>query len=392
MARLTPTPTSLATDPNAIAALGGLKNYQGINQSLLNVYNPALALNDTASANRAGAQLSPTATNSAASSAITAAYNPIPSAVNDRLDGIRVAQATGNNSKSSGIATGESATNKAVWGRAFGGTADQDQRNNVSGYHANFAGFMIGGDVEATPDWRIGGVASYAHTNVDNDGNNNGSSASVNGYGLTAYAGYGNDTKPWYLNLTAGAARQHYDTSRNINFTGFSGVAKGSFNGDLYSMTAQAGYPLKVNAATFTPLAGVSYSRLNQDSYTETGGNGAALRVKDSAVNSLMSDVGMRVEQSFDNTYGTLTPWAQLSWRHEFHDNGLNTSASLAVDPSGSTAFSTKGATLVPDTARLVLGVTLVKSDHLSLLARYNLDGASGYTAQTGDVTVRWAF
>lgn len=97
-----PTPTSLATDDNAIAALTGLKKYQGINQSLLNVYNPALALNDTASANRAGAQLSPTATNSAASSALTAAYNPIPSAVNDRLDGIRVAQATGNNSKSSG--------------------------------------------------------------------------------------------------------------------------------------------------------------------------------------------------------------------------------------------------------------------------------------------------
>ncbi|MCG2963583.1 autotransporter outer membrane beta-barrel domain-containing protein, partial [Escherichia coli] len=84
-----------------------------------------------------------------------------------------------------------------AWGRIFGGQAKQGERDGISGYHANFGGFMVGGDAQVGPDSRVGGLFSYAHTNIGLDGDNNGSSGSVNAYGLTAYAGF--DGHPWYL-------------------------------------------------------------------------------------------------------------------------------------------------------------------------------------------------
>lgn len=40
----------------------------------------------------------------------------------------------------------------------------------------------------------------------------------------------------------------------------------------------------------------------------------------------------------------------------------------------------------------LTLGVTLLKSSALSVSATYTLEAASGYTANIGDVQVRWNF
>jgi len=40
----------------------------------------------------------------------------------------------------------------------------------------------------------------------------------------------------------------------------------------------------------------------------------------------------------------------------------------------------------------LALGVTLMRSQNLSVGAKYTLEAASGYAANTGDVQVRWDF
>lgn len=375
---------NIATNANANAVFSGLSGYMGVNQALLDVYNPVLALTDQNQANRAGAQLSPAATVSAAVGASVSAFDAVQGAAGGRIDSLRIAQAGG-----SGIATGETSLDPALWGRLFGGQAKQGERNSVSGYHASYGGFMLGGDVQAHADWRIGGLFSYANTNVGNDGDNSGSGAHIDSYGLTAYAGY--DGRPWYVNLTVGAARQMYDTNRAINYSGFSGIANGSFKGNLFTATAEAGYPLAVGDATLTPLAGMRYSTLKQDAYTETG-SGADLMVNGSTYSSFKSEIGAKYERSLMTSRGELKPFVQLSWNHEFRDTALTTSASFAADASGSTAFTTRGAGPVRNTATLSLGATLLQSKNLTLSARYSLEGASGYTAQTGDLTLRWQY
>src|SRR5450830_839823 len=382
-------PVNNATSGNASAALGGLFNYSGTNASLLNVYNPAAALATAASANKAGAQLSPVAVTSAATQAVAGLSESVNNVTASHIDGFRLAQA-GN----SGVATGEATNSVAVWGQFLDGRATQGVRDSISGYHANYRGLVLGADTQVTDAVRAGGLFSAAKVSVASDGDNTGSSADINNYGLTAYATYSGS--PWYVNVQAGVARQQYSTVRAISYTGFSGIANGSFNGQQYSTSVQAGYPLNLDAwlpgATLTPIAGLSYSTLRQNSYTDTGGNGAALTVNSSSTNSLKSELGAKLEKSFDTSYGKMLPSVQLGWRHEYKDGRTQSGASFSADSTGSTAFVTQSATPVSNLAVLNLGVTLAQSANLKLSAGYALESGGDYTAQTGSVQLRWQY
>jgi len=381
-------PPSPATAPNALSALTGLSQYTGINDpGLLNLFNAAQALNlgSSASANSAGTQLSPVQQASATGGAAAPTLDVL-NLVSARADSLRLAKAD----RGTGIATGESPLDLAVWGQGFGGHANQSTRDQVDGYGATYGGLMIGADKGIGDAWRAGGVFSYSNTLVQGRDNSSGDSTRINGYGLTGYANY--TGKPWYVNLSGGVVQQRYNTNREINFTGFSGIANGSFSGQQYVARAEGGYPLAVGNTTVTPLASLTYSHLNQDSYTETGGNGAALSVGATHATSLRSSVGAKLEQGFETAYGKVIPQVQLQWVHEFNHNPAVTSASFAADPSGQTAFTTVGATQVSNLADLTLGVTLLRANNLSLSARYELQLAKGFVSQTGSLRLRQQF
>ncbi|HEY4316487.1 MAG TPA: autotransporter domain-containing protein [Herbaspirillum sp.] len=382
------TPANQASTGNAASPLGGLFNYAGTDSGLLAVFNPAAAL-DTAGANKADAQLNPAAINSATTQAVDEVGQMVDNIASARMDSIRLAQ-----NGASGVATGESSADIGLWGQYFGGRASQGMRDGISGYHANYQGLVLGADGLVADAVRAGGLFSASKTSVASDGDNTGSSGNVNNYGLTAYATYSGS--PWYVNMLAGVARQQYSTVRNIGFTGFAGTANGSFNGMQYLTSLQAGYPLNLDAwlpgATLTPIAGLSYSTLRQNGYTETGGNGAALQVNAATSNSLKSELGAKLEGSFDISYGKLLPSVQLSWLHEYKNGAVQTGASFAADSTGSTAFVSQRATPAADVGVLNIGVTLVRKNNLSLTAKYALESGGGFLAQTGSVQARWQF
>lgn len=375
-----------ATTRDARSSLGGLFQYQGTNEQLMNLGRAGAALGS--SGNSGGAQLSPTSTASAAATASVGSTQKVFEVASSHMDSLRTAQA-GNGS--SGIASGEQGNTGGLWGQAFGGQSRQSEREDIAGYHANYHGMLLGADAQLNDSWRAGGLFSYANTSVNNDGANKHSSADVDSYGLIAYATY--TANPWYLNLSAGAVQHQYDSKREIDIVGFNGTAKGSYDGMQYLAAAQAGYPIDLGSSTtLTPIAGLTYSTLKLDSYTEKGGNGAALHVNSDDINSLKSDLGVKLERSFATTYGELTPVAQLTWRHEFRDEGLRSVANFAADVAGETSFASNGPSAINDTGVLNLGVTLVRSDRLSLAARYTLEAGSGYTANTGNLQARWNF
>jgi outer membrane autotransporter protein len=383
------TPRNSATTSNAISALGGLFKYGGTDTNLLAVFNPAAALATTASANQAGAKLSPAALSNATVQAVNTANQAVTNVVISHVDGLRLAQ-----SSASGVATGERHTDITLWGQVFGGHASQDLRDNVSGYHANYRGLLIGADGLVSDTVRAGGLISAAKTTLASDDDNTGSSADINNYGFTAYATY--TGTPWYVHVTAGASRQQYSTARAISYTDFSGTTNGSFHGSQYLSSVQAGYPLQLNAwlpgATLTPIAGLSYSTLRQNGYTETGGNGAALTVNAATSNSLKSELGAKLESVLDIAYGKLLPSVQLGWRHEYRSDATQTAASFAADSTGSTAFVTQHTAPVANTGVLNLGLTLLQSSRLSLTGKYTLETGGGYLAQTGSLQVRWQY
>lgn len=386
-----PGPINHATTRNGTAALSGLFNYGGLDADLMNLFNAGAALGDSSEGNQAGAQLSPTANLSAATQASMASTAQVLNVTTAHIDGLRMAQ---NGSAGTGLSAGDSLVTSGLWGQAFGGRSRLDERDDMAGYHARYNGMLLGADAMLNDSWRVGGLFSYADTRVNNDGDNDGSSADVKSYGLFGYASY--TGSPWYVDLSAGAVEHQYDTQRELDFSGFNSTAKGQHDGMQYIASVQGGYPIELGPQLanliLTPIAGLTYSTLDQDSYTEKGGSGAALHVVADDSTSLKSDLGAKLERTFSTSYGSLTPSAKLTWRHEYHDSGLQSVANYAADTSGATSFTTTGASPVENTGVMALGVTLLRSDNLSLAAKYTLEAGGGYTANTGDVQVRWEF
>jgi len=383
----TPAPSSPANDPNAVAALGGLSRYTGIDPALLNLFNAGQAMNlgSTADANRAGRQLNPISS-PVSSQAVTAPTFDALNIVAAHTDSLRLAQS----GRASGLSAGNVASATGVWGQAYAGQARQDERDQVSAYRANYNGLLFGVDQQLDERWNIGGAFSYSNARIRDTGSNAGDSSNVDAYGLLAYGSYSG--QPWYLNFSAGAIQQRYATTRSASFPGFAGLATGKFDGMQYVAKAEVGYPLATGNVTTTPLLGLTYSRLNQDAYAESGGNGAALAVGSTRVNSLQSDLGVKFERELVTSYGNLMPSLKLVWRHEFDHNRAITNARFMADPSGETSFTSLGASPVRNSALISLGATLLREKNLSLSVRYDLQTGSGFLAQSGSLRLRKLF
>jgi outer membrane autotransporter protein len=301
--------------------------------------------------------------------------------ISARADNLRHAQAYG-----SGIATGEGEFTAGAWGQAFGGHADQSMKNGVDGYRANYGGLLLGADSAVSEAWRLGGVFSYSNTLVKNTDYTSGNTTRVNGYGLMGYASLTGN--PWYVNLSAGIVRQNYSTSRQIDVV--SQTARGSFNGNQYVMSADAGWPVAVSGMTVTPLAGITYSYQQQDSHTESGSI-ANLIVGQTNSTSIRSSIGAKVEKGHETAYGTVVPYLQARWVHEYDKSTATTNASFAASPTD-TAFTTMGTVPVRNMADIVVGINILKANDLTLTAQYGIQAGSGFLSQTGALRVRKAF
>jgi outer membrane autotransporter protein len=384
-----PTPKpALATIPSATAALGGLANYTGISSpQLLDLYNASLAIQGKDEANRAGEKLSP-GQNINTSSAAAVATSTAQAVVGAHIDAVRNPHTSG----TSGVATGDDyASNWIVWGQPFGGYARQDSSAEISGYTAKFGGLILGADRSLGDDWRLGAAVNYSNTSVHGKGNLSGNTSTADNYGIIGYAGYTGD--PWYLNLSAGVNRQNYSSVRRADFTGFSGAAQGKFNGQSVTLQTEFGYPVTLPAdVVVTPLASLTYGYQHVDDYKETGGNGMALDVGSTHSQSVVSDIGARIEKTFATGLGSLTPFAQLSWIHQYDNRQVSSHATYAADAVGETSFITKGASPVEDMAGVAIGSTLYDANDLSLDARYDLQAGERYQAHTFSLRLRKMF
>lgn len=375
-----------ATTPNATASLGGLANYSGISPQLLELYNASLAIDSQQEANRVGERLS-TGQSISASTATGVANSTAMSVVGNHMDTVRNPQTAG----ASGVSTGDDYSNWIVWGQPFGGYARQDTTDDVSGYSAKFGGLILGADRALGDDWRVGAAMNYSNTSVHGKDNLSGNTSTADNYGVIGYAAYTGN--PWFLNLSAAVNRQNYDSVRRADFTGFSGTAKGKFNGQSVTLQSEFGYPLTLPAqVVVTPLAALAYSYQHVDGYKESGGNGMALDVDASHSQSVISDIGVRVQKTVDTPLGALTPFAQISWIHQYDNRRMSNNASYVADTLGETQFTTKGASPVKDMAGLAVGTTLYSANDLTIDARYDVQASDTYQAHTFSLRLNKSF
>lgn len=289
-------------------------------------------------------------------------------------------------SSGEGMASGDEALNRSFWLKAFGGKADQDGKHGYAGSDSNIIGMMAGADRMTENGWLLGAALAYAKTNVDMTGYRNGDDADIKTYQVTGYVS--KSFERWYMQGMMTYAYQDYETSRNTHLTG---VAKGDFGGDMYGVRLVAGMPFSLqNDMTLTPSIGIESHRINQDSYTEKGAGAISLRVGDSDATRLRSLAGLELGALKTLSDGSkLRPSLKATWKHEFNDDGMNTTASFI---GGGSQFESVGQDVNRDTYGLAARLNWERTERIGVSVEVGAEKGDGYFGLNGQLMGTYRF
>lgn len=308
----------------------------------------------------------------------------IMSAVDSGLDNVgkRLDQVAGISGSS--VVTGGSAYNSGVWGEFFGTSADQDWRKGVNGYQADTLGFGVGADTAINDQVRLGVGLAYAATEAEGEFNNE---TDIDSYQIAGYGTY--DLGQWYTDGLVAFTHNKLETTRNIAAGAGGGQAKGDFDAQQYTVKVGAGYKLNVEGGlNVTPVASLKYDYVAFDKYTETGT--LPLTVDNDDINSLKSDIGVKLNYPIVAGSVTYIPEISTSWTYDFV--GDEQEAKNNFVGAASTQFTSKGAKVAQNALNVGLGLDVLAQDNVTVSFDYDWTTKEDYDSHSGGVKARFAF
>ncbi len=255
-----------------------------------------------------------------------------------------------------------------------GRNMQNDEASNTGpGYEFSEGNMLLGADYSITEGLAAGLAAGYSLGKADVyfPGAAKVDSRSAN-YGVYAAASPG-DLR---LNLYAGRSADSFKTEREISFEGISRAAKGSPDGRETNL--EAGLAYQFHTATtggrIAPFVTTNYDRFKTDPFTETGAGSLNLAVREIDSRSLRSSTGLRWSETIETGSSQIKTFVSAAWNHEFYDQNLPITASLA---SGSSLFTVQA----EDPVRNALNA----GARISV----DLEGATSYLEYSGDFRKR---
>ena len=306
-----------------------------------------------------------------------------------RLDSLRMGGTDVQNvNHSSGLSSGgvlDGILERHAWVKALGGKSKQDSEDGFAGADSRYHGVMGGMDFTNSSDLTLGAAFAYARTDVNMNDYRDGDGADIDTYQLTAY--FNQSFERFYVEGMLTYAYQNYETKRNTHVIG---VAKGDFDGDMFAARLVSGMPLYLEQFTVTPFFGVEAYHTRQRGYTEKGADYLSMHINSNESNRFRSLVGTKVSKEFELSDGSiLTPTLQVSWRHEFKEDGITTTSSFL---GGGGQFESVGQNVDRNTGSISGRVNWAKTDSLSLGVELGAEASSGYRAYNGQLYADWTF
>ncbi len=290
----------------------------------------------------------------------------------------------------SGMSAGDLTSGVKVWAQGYGQTAQQDERDGVSGYQADTYGFVAGIDTEAMAENLTVGLAfAYADTEVDSDASDDANTA-IDTIQVSFYGDYDLSDHS-YISGQIGYMYADNETVRR-NVGSVSGLnSSGDFESDAFLASAEYGYDFAVDhGITLTPKAGVNYVHYSADSYTETGAGGASLTVTSDDMDILEFGVGVDATTTHAFRDGSsIKPSLSAGVRYDVIGDEFQATNQFA---GGGAAFKVEGFDPAQTTFDLGAGVTYYSTDNWEFSAGYDFEYKSDYDSHTGSVKAAYKF
>jgi len=272
-----------------------------------------------------------------------------------------VAGPSGPDGKSGKMALTPAPDNRwGVFVTGVGEFASLGDTGNAHGYDLTNAGFTLGVDFKATPNFVIGLATGYDYSSADLT---QGGRVIVDGGKLALYTSY--FTGGFYADAAVQGGYNSYDTSR----AGFGGTARGDSDGGEFTAIFGTGYDFKKGALTIGPTANFGYTYLGLGSFTERGSL-AALNFPNQDQESITSTIGAKASYDWKLGHVTVRPEVRAGWQHEYSDATLGITSRFASGAGPD--FLVHGPGTGRDSLVLNAGVAILWTDRVSTYVYYD--------------------
>lgn len=200
-----------------------------------------------------------------------------------------------------------------------GGTlrqGERDARVGREGFDFESDGVSVGADYRTSDSFAIGAGVGFGRdrTDVGSRGSR------VDGDATTA-AVYGSyhpgDT--FYVDGLAGYQWLSYDLTRYVTNTG--GQVNGSRDGKQWFASLAIGGDFRDGAMQISPYARWDYAHATLDGYTEQGDAIWALRFAEQRVRTSTVNLGVRLQNRYETSWGAFSPQFRLEYQHDLQNN-----------------------------------------------------------------------
>ena len=277
-----------------------------------------------------------------------------------------------------------------------GQTGDVDDTNEEVGFDFQTTGINVGADYYINKQLLAGVTLGYSSGDAELD--DDGGQVDTDSLKVGVYATYFEDGSSekisgWYVNGYLGGGYNEYDFERTVSAGTISQTATGDSKGYELNSVIGGGYDYQLGDATIVGLiTSLRYDRLWVDDYSESGAGSLDLDVDDQDLDSLRSDLGVRVAYSVVAIDDIIWHWgAQASWQHEFMDTENTVKARLVN--GGSASFNTDvNQDISADTLSLGASLSGEISTQLSVGVAYFAEINEDYTSNTLNFSIAYGF
>ena len=301
-----------------------------------------------------------------------------------------------------GISTGDDVSSdskfakpaEAVWAKAFGTYAKQDNRKGIEGYHADIMGGAFGLDFISTNKTTFGLGCGYLYNKIDPEKVSLSRTTADSIQGLLYY-GYNHELNymekdALYLNLIGSFAYNMYDSKRNINIgTTINRQAKADYDGQQYTAYGEVGYYIPRSKINLIPLASLEYSRLEVDSYTENGADSINLYVNRQHYDLLELGLGLKFSSIIKKENIDIIPEIRGKWLHDFIADKAEVTSRFT---GGGASFKTVGAEPAKSVFDVGATLTLLGKNNIKLDLDYDFYIRDDFYSHNGAATLKYIF
>jgi uncharacterized protein with beta-barrel porin domain len=280
----------------------------------------------------------------------------------------------------------------SAWTSGFGSARSVDGEFGTANQTSTTVGGAFGVDRQLTPDFLLGFAVGGSGSNFSVSSLTTSGRINAGHAGVYAIQRMGTS----YIAATMNYARGETSTDRTITGVGPTENAKGKFASDQLSGRIELGRKYGFRGYSVTPFVAIEPAALWQHAYTENsttlgGAPGMlGLSYQSNTVTSLPLFLGAQIDATYSLAGGqTLSPFARLSWVHEFKPE-RRIQASFVSIPGG--AFTVDGARATADAFRMETGGTLSFNNRAALFLNVTSEfsSRSHSIAALGGARMNW--